>query len=461
MMRGNPAPTWHQRSRLSGLMHLLAPALAAGAVTAPSLGWLQAAWVALVTALACYAVRLENYPIHLMPVARPCARVGGAVMGSAVAVATVYLASSGSTVRAVLAVAAAGVTAAAVAVIESVAPPSDIRVAIVGDRSFAKLLALQFQRSGARGFVFAASCQGSVRREEFVDVIASDRIDLVVIENRLLSSPETERVVDWCFELRVRLTDSATMYERVLGHVPVGVIRSAWFRAALDPERAGSRANLRRLRDLLTCTVTMVVLAPLFLTVTAAVAVCDGRPVFFRQRRVGKRGRQVELLKFRTTRVADDAAPRWADADDARITSLGALLRRSHLDEMPQLINMLRGEMTLVGPRPEQPGIVEILERAIPFYTRRHLVTPGITGWAQVECGYAGSTLGTGWKIGHDLYYLRHRTLVFDALIMIETLHMLGAYHRYSRAERDPDFLLARGAPTDVRAAVDSSSASV
>jgi lipopolysaccharide/colanic/teichoic acid biosynthesis glycosyltransferase len=295
--------------------------------------------------------------------------------------------------------------------------------------------------------VFATSCQGALPADELKNIIRRERIDLVVIENRLLSSPEIERAVDACVDLNVRLTDGATLYERVLGHVPIAVIRSAWFRTALDPERPGSRSRLRRTRDILTSAAMLAVLGPLLLALALAAVISDGRPVLFRQRRVGKRGREFELLKFRTMRVADDSDPRWAVADDPRVTGLGAVLRRTHLDELPQLINVLRGEMTLVGPRPEQPRIVEVLEREIPYYSRRHLVTPGITGWAQVQCGYAGSKLGTGWKIGHDLYYLNRRTLVFDALIMIETLHMVVADRQFGRSTPDPQFLILHERP--------------
>ena len=425
-------------------MHLMAPAVAAGVVTATASGWLQCAWVVLVVAVACRAVRLDGYPIHLMPVARACARVGGAVLGATLAVAMAHIASHSSTVPILPTILAAGLTAALVVVIESVTPPAALRVAVVGEPDFARLLARQFQASEAQGFVFATASPGSVDQETFTQMIVGERIDIVVVDNRVLSTPEAERVVDWCFGLGVRLTDGATMYEKVLGHVPIGVIRSAWFRAALDPERAGSRSHLRRIRDLGTALTLLVLLAPLFWAIAAAVAICDGKPVLFRQRRVGKRGREFDLVKFRTMRESDGSKARWAVADDARITRLGAVLRRTHLDEMPQLINVLRGEMSLVGPRPEQPAIVSILEQTIPFYARRHLVIPGITGWAQVECGYAGSTLGTGWKIGHDLYYLRRRTLTFDALILIETLHMLVADRQFGRAAPDPQFLLAQ-----------------
>ena len=136
----------------------------------------------------------------------------------------------------------------------------------------------------------------------------------------------------------------------------------------------------------------------------------DGGPALFAQVRIGEGGQRFRLHKLRTMRVGADASAQWACPDDPRITRIGAWLRRTHLDELPQLVNVLRGEMSLVGPRPEQPEFVDRLEQILPFYQRRHLMRPGITGWAQVRCGYAGSDVGSAWKLCHDLYYAKHRS---------------------------------------------------
>jgi lipopolysaccharide/colanic/teichoic acid biosynthesis glycosyltransferase len=134
---------------------------------------------------------------------------------------------------------------------------------------------------------------------------------------------------------------------------------------------------------------------------------------------------------------AEADGPQWCEAGDERITPLGRLLRRTHVDELPQLWNVLRGEMTLVGPRPERPELVAELERRFSHYTRRHLVKPGIAGWAQLRCGYAGSDLGTAWKLCHDLFYIKRRSILADCLIMLETAFEVGRdAHRALRAPR-------------------------
>jgi lipopolysaccharide/colanic/teichoic acid biosynthesis glycosyltransferase len=128
---------------------------------------------------------------------------------------------------------------------------------------------------------------------------------------------------------------------------------------------------------------------------------------------------------MRTMRPGSGSGAQWSELDDPRITRLGKLLRRTHIDELPQLVNVIRGDMSLVGPRPEQPEFVDRLERTLPYYQRRHLSKPGITGWAQIRCGYAGSDVGSAWKLSHDLYYLKHRSVGLDALILVETLATL------------------------------------
>jgi lipopolysaccharide/colanic/teichoic acid biosynthesis glycosyltransferase len=176
--------------------------------------------------------------------------------------------------------------------------------------------------------------------------------------------------------------------------------------------------------DLAVAATLLTLLAPL-LGVLILLVRRDGGPGVFQQVRIGERGRPFRLYKLRSMRVGADSTAQWAAVDDPRITRLGVFLRNTHLDEIPQLVNVLRGEMSLVGPRPEQPAFVDRLERRLPFYQRRHLMRPGITGWAQVRCGYAGSDVGSAWKLCHDLYYARHRSFGLDLLILCETLATL------------------------------------
>jgi lipopolysaccharide/colanic/teichoic acid biosynthesis glycosyltransferase len=245
-----------------------------------------------------------------------------------------------------------------------------------------------------------------------------------------------------CLDLPVRMIDGNQLYEQVFGHVPIGTIDSAWFLFLMHPSFEASSKTSKRALDLVVGLLASVVALPLVLIGALAVKLGDGGPVFYRQLRVGERGREFEILKLRTMSTdAQSRGARWSGAGDSRVTPVGRVLRRTHIDELPQLINVLRGDMTLVGPRPEQPQITAELERLFPHYTRRLLVKPGVTGWAQVRCGYAGSELGTAWKLCHDLFYLKHRSSLIDMLIMLETLAIAARdSHRPMRAPQ-PEFL--------------------
>ena len=175
-----------------------------------------------------------------------------------------------------------------------------------------------------------------------------------------------------------------------------------------------------------------IVLTLLLLSSPAAlitIAVCSlliaasmGQPIFFLQERIGRNGRVFKMVKLRTMRVHSQSERLATAKNDDRITPLGKFLRRSHLDELPQLWNVLRGGMSVVGPRPERPEFYEVLEREVPFWTRRHLVKPGITGWAQVHHGYTSDPSATAEKLSYDLYYLRHQGLVLDLAISVRTV---------------------------------------
>jgi lipopolysaccharide/colanic/teichoic acid biosynthesis glycosyltransferase len=151
-----------------------------------------------------------------------------------------------------------------------------------------------------------------------------------------------------------------------------------------------------------------------------------GSPILFRQKRIGLGGREFEILKFRSMfQDAEQDGPRWAARDDHRVTPKGKFLRKFRLDELPQLFNVLRGEMSLIGPRPERPNFCELLSSEIPFFNLRHSVRPGITGWAQVKYQYGSSVGDARMKLEYDLFYLKHLSIALDSAILLETVKVI------------------------------------
>jgi lipopolysaccharide/colanic/teichoic acid biosynthesis glycosyltransferase len=183
------------------------------------------------------------------------------------------------------------------------------------------------------------------------------------------------------------------------------------------------RARYGRLKRIIDVAIAVVGLIPLTLIIPVVVVgdlVANRGPLFFRQTRIGRRGREFSIVKFRTM-LPDGDDRRWTTKDDPRVTRFGKLLRRTHLDELPQVLNILRGDLAVVGPRPEQPHYVDELRQKLPFYDLRHLVRPGLTGWAQVKYGYAGDESDALEKLQYEFYYLRRQSLAFDARIIVRT----------------------------------------
>ncbi len=197
------------------------------------------------------------------------------------------------------------------------------------------------------------------------------------------------------------------------------------FARAAERSNAPSAAAVKRVLDVVLSLGLLAFLAPLLALTAAAVKLDSRGPVLYRQRRVGLGGQEFEVFKFRSM-IADAEAdgPQYAAIRDRRITRVGAVIRKFRIDEIPQTINVLRGEMSFVGPRPERPEFVRELEREIPLYHCRHLVKPGITGWAQVKYEYAASVEGARAKLRYDLYYIRHFSPVLDLMIVLMTIRV-------------------------------------
>lgn len=245
-----------------------------------------------------------------------------------------------------------------------------------------------------------------------------------------LSNVPRKKVVDviaQCQDLPVNLKIVPDMYDIVLGQARTNQIYGFPL-IEIQPQLMNPwEQRIKRLMDITISLVSLIALLPLFIITALLIQVNSPGPVFFRQKRVGRNNRIFSLYKFRT--MVKDAekitGPVWADERDPRITLIGRLLRKTRIDEFPQLLNVLYGDMSLVGPRPERPYFVDRLKRKMPFYTRRLKVQPGITGWAQVKGGYDTSIEDVKKKLEYDLFYIENMSLRMDLKILLRTLYVM------------------------------------
>ncbi len=255
-----------------------------------------------------------------------------------------------------------------------------------------------------------------VQKEAVSDII-------VAISGQML--PRTFQAILDAQESGVEISTMAAVYEELLGRLPIHHLDADWLiRSFVDEVRVSTFYRWgKRALDIVGGAIGVALLVLIAPFLSLAIVLESRGPVIFSQPRAGRGGQPFRIYKFRTMRPAppEHEQGKWADDDEHRITRLGRILRKTHLDEFPQFINVLRGEMSLVGPRPEQPALIAKLEKEIPFYRARLLVKPGLTGWAQINLGYVASVHETEIKLEYDLYYIRHRNLLFDIFIILRT----------------------------------------
>jgi sugar transferase (PEP-CTERM system associated) len=225
----------------------------------------------------------------------------------------------------------------------------------------------------------------------------------------------------------IPVTDLSGFYERVRGEVPIDSLKASWLIYGNGFEQGSLRTLIKRAFDVAAAAVLFTLTIPLMIITALAIRLESPGPVIYRQERVGRAGRLFTVLKFRSMRddAERDGIARWASAVDPRVTRIGRLIRKLRIDELPQLINVLSGEMSFVGPRPERPNFVTQLKEQIPFYDLRHSVKPGLTGWAQVRYSYGASVEDARTKLQFDLYYVKNHSLFLDVLVLFETVRVI------------------------------------
>jgi sugar transferase (PEP-CTERM system associated) len=227
----------------------------------------------------------------------------------------------------------------------------------------------------------------------------------------------------------IAVSDLTEFLERETGQVRIDLVHANWMVFSAGFERNSLQSHLERVFDVIASVALLALTWPLMILTVVAIKIEDGAaaPVLYRQVRVGERGQPFPLLKFRSMRedAERDGRPRWAAANDDRVTRVGRVIRKLRIDELPQILNVLNGEMSLVGPRPERPEFVSQLNTKIPLYRERHTIKPGITGWAQLCYPYGSNENDAAQKLQYDLFYVKNRTLLFYLAILVQTVEVI------------------------------------
>jgi sugar transferase (PEP-CTERM system associated) len=281
------------------------------------------------------------------------------------------------------------------------------------------------------GFIDPAPAAGAVVHRDVIGtiqdipaIVRARGVDRVVVN---LADARGRLPMDQLLEMKlggVKFDHLASVYEEYTGKIAVENLRPSWLIFSPGFRTSAPRLAAKRLMDLAGAVVGLAIAAPAVAVLGVAITLTSPGPVFYRQPRVGRDGRIFHVVKLRSMRADAEAAtgPVWARKDDDRVTRIGRFMRKTRLDELPQFWNVLRGDMSLVGPRPERPQFVQSLTRDIPFYGQRHVVKPGITGWAQVRYTYGATVEDAIEKLQYELYYIKHLSVSFDIFIIFETI---------------------------------------
>jgi sugar transferase (PEP-CTERM system associated) len=266
------------------------------------------------------------------------------------------------------------------------------------------------------------------RDRSIEEIVAEHDIDEIIVavrEQRGGALPMDQLLA--CRIAGTPILDLAGFYERARAEVPIDSLKASWLIYSQGFVQGPARRFAKRAFDIVTSATLLVLTSPIMLLTAIAIRLDSPGPIIYRQERVGLGGRTFMCLKFRSMTVdaEKDGVARWASQNDSRVTRVGAFIRKTRIDELPQLLSVLKGEMSMVGPRPERPSFVQQLREQIPFYDLRHSVKPGVTGWAQVRYSYGASVEDARRKHQYDLYYVKNNSLFLDILVLIETVSVV------------------------------------
>jgi len=302
------------------------------------------------------------------------------------------------------------------------------KVLVIGDGAIAEEIKKTLSENPQLGYAIKAemdekTAYGSPK--DIKSIATRDGVNLIIISNKLKQEPALVTVLYELFAGGIAVTDLVAFYELIMRKVPLTEIQETWFLENIAGD-VRFYDSLKRAIEFVGALLIGFILLPFEILIVILVMITSRGPVIFKQVRVGEKGKEFTLYKFRSMRVdAEKNGAQWASKNDARTTAIGGILRTSHLDELPQLWNLIRGDISFVGPRPERPEFVKQLAQRIPYYEARLFIKPGITGWAQIHHRADLTDADVMQKLQYDIYYLKNRSPILDCTIVLKTLKTL------------------------------------
>ena len=258
------------------------------------------------------------------------------------------------------------------------------------------------------------------------NVLIREKINLVITSPEVYKFPDIIQTLFECLRNKIDFINLSVFYEKFAKKIPISTINQVWFLENISQNQKKAYEFFKRIFDCILALILFLFTLPFWLFIALMIKISSPGPIFYKQIRIGKGGKPFWLIKFRTMiKDAEKDGPKMAQENDPRITKFGKFLRKTRLDELPQLWNIIKGEMSFVGPRAERPEFHEELKKHIPFYQERYLIKPGLTGWAQIKYGYSSSIGENFEKIQYDLYYVKNRNFLLDLGIILKTINII------------------------------------
>lgn len=295
------------------------------------------------------------------------------------------------------------------------------RVVIIGNGEEVKELKKEISKKPHLGYKAVSI---TLKKDLFAQ-ISQHKIDTVIFTEEFEAHPNLLKAIYLCVPEKMNFLDFCQAFEIICQKTPIHLLKETLFLKNLKKQKKKIYNKLKRITDIIFAAIFLILSLPFWMLIALLIKLEDRGPVLYKQQRTGKGGKAFSLIKFRSMiQAAEKKGPQWADKQDKRITKIGKILRIMHLDELPQMLNILKGDISLVGPRPERPEFVQQLEKEIPHYQLRHLIKPGFTGWAQIKFQYARSVMDSFEKLQYDLYYIKNRSLFLDMGILLKTIQL-------------------------------------